>query len=410
MEYTRVIDFIIEQANRDDARNLEFEQDLLYRISRAKDMVFAKMLETSMGFSSMIEMTQMLGRFEDLIKQSHGEVVRIMINKFVEYHDMAYKNTDILLETGNDVDRQLNQRVSEMAIERDTDTIEFVQKHAFDMLSGYDTQLIDKLRAELGNLFLNKTTDRATVRNMVEKVLGVNQSKAEEIAQNELSRAYNYGVIARMHDYEKETGTRVRKYWHGFLYSPKTCGYCLSHIGNIYDLDDDSEQLPTHSRCRCTWLPILDGWDEPVSRDLISRANILTTAYSEQQIYQRINNRFGITYGELIPVDDVTNYLSGDRSPTTMSGIANARTAAIKRTIGSFDIVSETSGDNWAKKFNTQMSFWKDTVASAMVDNDRDLLERSKEGIKAVVLLPWTGEQLAKWNKLIRYIDDFLNS
>ena len=109
-------------------------------------------------------------------------------------------------------------------------------------------------------------------------------------------------------------------------------------------------------------------------------------------------------------MDDITNYLSGDRSPTTMSGIANARTAAIKRTIGSFDIVSETSGDNWSKKFNTQMSFWKDTVASAMVDNDRDLLERSKEGIKAVVLLPWTGEQLAKWNKLIRYIDDFLNS
>lgn len=410
MEYTRVIDFIIEQANRDDARNLEFEQDLLFRISKAKDKTFAKILEMSMGFTSMLEMTQMLSKFEDILKQFHGEVVRILINKFEEYHDIGYKNTDTLLETGNDVDHQLNQRISEMAIERDSDTIDFVQKHAFDMLSGYDTKLIDRLRAELGNLFLNKTTDRATVRNMVEKVLGVDQSKAEEIAQNELSRAYNYGVLARMRDYEKETGARVRKYWHGFLYSPKTCGYCLNHIGNIYDLEDDSEQLPAHSRCRCTWLPILDGWDKPVSKDLISRANILTTAYSEKQIYECINNRLGITYGELIHVDDATNYLSGDRSPTTMSGIANARTAAIKRMIDSFDITSETSGDNWSKKFNSQMSFWKDTVATAMVDNDRDLLEKSIEGIKAVVLLPWTGEQMSKWNKLVRYIDDFLNS
>ena len=34
------------------------------------------------------------------------------------------------------------------------------------------------------------------------------------------------------------------------------------------------------------WLPVPDGWDEPVSGSLISRTNMLNTAYSTDMIGQ----------------------------------------------------------------------------------------------------------------------------
>ena len=56
-------------------------------------------------------------------------------------------------------------------------------------------------------------------------------------------------------------------------------------------------------------------------------------------------------------------------------------------------------------RFNNQMSFWKDMVATSIVDNDAETLEKSYEAIKAVMLLPWNGNQMSKWNDLLSYIE-----
>ena len=53
------------------------------------------------------------------------------------------------------------------------------------------------------------------------------------------------------------------------------------------------------------------------------------------------------------------------------------------------------------------MNFWKRHVAVAMADNDRDMLDRSYEAIKGIMILPWSAEQLDKWNTLLGFIDNF---
>jgi hypothetical protein len=57
-----------------------------------------------------------------------------------------------------------------------------------------------------------------------------------------------------------------------------------------------------------------------------------------------------------------------------------------------------------AKEYQMQMSFWKQYVSEAMVDKNVDVLNKSYEAIKGVMILPWTSKQLSGWNKLLDII------
>lgn len=408
-EFKRIIDYVIEQADRNDAKNLQFEQDIIFNIERSRDKIFSRMLSRAQGCINLTQMTEMLHVMDTLADILEREFETHLLNKFAEYAQTGYDNTSQLIETGLDVEKRFSERVSEIRIDRDNETIKYIQEHAFDMLSGYTSGLIQSMRASLGDLILKNSADRATVQKLIQRILDTNSSKAKEIAQTELSRAYNTGVLERLKQYYAETGVKPKKYWHGFKYSAKTCGYCYDRIGRVYDYDDDSEQLPAHPRCRCIWLPVLDGWDKPIDTGIISRANMLTTGYSEDQLYSRLNSRLGIDYAENMNIDDVVKYLEGDRTPSIMSKIGIARESAIEQTKDSFNITQETGTDTWSKRFNQQMSFWKNLVAESIVDKDKDKLEKYYEGIKAVTLLPWSGEQLDKWNKLLKEVSKELS-
>ena len=97
--------------------------------------------------------------------------------------------------------------------------------------------------------------------------------------------------------------------------------------------------------------------------------------------------------------------MAGDRSEKVMSAISKARDAAIKDRKAEINIGSDTDGGLMSSRFNNQMSFWKDIVATSIVDSDVETLEKSYEAIKAVMLLPWNGSQMSKWNDLLGYID-----
>lgn len=405
LNYDKIVDYIIEQADRNDGRNLQFEQDILFQIDRLRDKTFSRMIARGTGCANLTEMQELMTVLQTMIEIYLKSLKGILINKFGEYYNMARENVDQLIEVGLNVEKRYSQQVKETKLVYDDKTIEFIEKHAFEMLGGYAQSVITQLRAKLGDLILKGHADRATVQKMIESTLHVGSSKAREIAQQELSRAYNTGTLERLKEYQKLTGNKVKKYWHGFKYSSRTCQYCHARIGKTYDLDDESETLPAHIRCRCVWLPVLNGWTEPVDRRLIVRANMLQTGYSEEQIYSRLNNRLGINYAEYLKLEDAVEYLEGDRTPSIMSKIATARDQAIDATKADFNIQSEIGTDPWSKKFNTQMGFWKTTVAEAIVDGDQDMLWKCYDAIKAVMVLPWSGEQLAKWESLLNNVD-----
>lgn len=409
-EYNRVIDYIIEQADRYDIKNLQFEEDIKYELSRLTDRYYSLALNKVMvDITSVFLMQKTISAVERVLDEYLVACKKVLIDTFAEYSAVAYDNTGDLIDLGNELMAKFNQGVSEQKSnkEYDDETIEYIQEHSFELLKGHTWQKIEKIRAELGDMFLSGKANKANVRSAIEEILEVNRSKAEEIAQTELSRAYNFGVMKRLYEYQQLTGQRVKKYWHGFKYSENTCEYCRPRIGNIYDLEDYEEELPAHVRCRCVWLPIFDGWDSPLDTKLISRANMLNTAYSKDMMYLRINNRLGINYASYLSDKAVEDYMLGDRTEKIYNEMGKARDKYIKDTVNAFDIAKDNSRSHMSAEFNQQMSFWKRFVAGAMADNDYDILNRSYEAIKGIMILPWNAEQLDKWNSLLGSIQNF---
>lgn len=409
-EYNRVIDYIIEQADRYDIKNLQFEEDIKFNLSKLTDRYYSLALnKVTVDITSIFLMQKTISAIERVLNEYLVACKKVLIDTFAEYSNTAYDNVGDLIDLGNELTTKFSQDVSEQKSnkEYDDETIEYIQEHSFELLKGHTWQKIEKIRAELGNMFLSGKANKANVRSAIEEILEVNRSKAEEIAQTELSRAYNFGVMKRLHNYQKLTGRNVKKYWHGFKYSENTCEYCRPRIGNTYDIDDHDEELPAHVRCRCVWLPILDGWDSPLDTKLISRANMLNTAYNKDMMYLRINNRLGINYASYLSDKAVEDYMLGDRTEKIYDEMNKARDKYIKDTINAFDIAKDNSRTHMSAEFNQQMSFWKKFVAGAMADNDHEILDKSYEAIKGIMVLPWNAEQLDKWNSLLGSIQNF---
>lgn len=409
-EFNSIVDYIKDQADRYDVNNLQFEQDILFKIRKETDRYMDMIVNTVVvDITSVLIMQKLMISIQTIMDKYVLQCKKILLDTFSKYSDTAYKYTDDLIELGTTIEQKFNSDIKEQKSnkEYDEDTLDFIQNHSFELLKGHSQTKIEQIRSKLGDLFLKGKANKATVRAEIQRILGVNKSKAEEIAQTELSMAYNHGVLKRLKDYENLTGKKPKKYWHGFKYSASTCEYCRPRIGSVYDIDDDTESLPAHPRCRCIWLPILDGWDSPVNTSLISRANMLNTGYNKEMMYQRINTRLGINYASYMNEDAMSDYLSGERTPKIEKELNIARDRYISDMIDSFDIAKDLSRSHMSNEFNTQMNFWKKYIAGAMADNNIALLDNCYEAIKGVVVLPWNAEQLDKWNRLLNIIEKF---
>lgn len=405
-----IIDYIIEQAERFDIKNLQFEEDIKFNLRRLTDAHIDRVLNcVKTDINKVLDMQVLMTSIQRIYDIYFSQCEHELVDKIGQYYDTAYDNMGELIDIGIEVTRKFTQGLSEQNgnKEYDEDTIQYIEEHAFELLKGHNNQKIERIRSELGDLFLKGKANKANVRAAIERILDVNRSKAEEIAQTELSRAYNIGSVNRLIEYKNLSGRNIKKYWHGFKYSAVTCDYCRERIGSVYELEDDVEQLPAHPRCRCVWLPFIDGWDKPISRDLLFRANMLNTIYSRDMMYQRINNRLGINYAEYMTDESMEDYLSGDRSNKVQNAMYNARNQYIDNAISNFDIAKDNSRGHMSVEYNDQMKFWKQLVAGAMADNDIDLLSRAQEAIKGVMILPWSAEQLDGWDKLIDNIMNF---
>lgn len=400
-----IIDYIVEQADRNDNKNLQYEQDIIFRIKQAEDnMVFegvrcaVKILTISSLESVMRGLNRVLDRFRKRVKN-------ILLDVSITYDNTAYIQCNDLIAVGEEVSRRMRYKVQEMKhITQDDDTIEYIQRYAFELLTGYTENKKQELRSKLGYLMLSKKADKATVRDEIQRILSTSKSKAEEIAQTELSMAFNNGMLRRLMEWENQTDEEVQKYWHGFKYSERTCEYCRNRIGNVYDLDDDSETLPAHPRCRCVWLPTLKSWDKPATNNLLAKANMLELGYSREMMVDRINRRLGIRYAEYLSDKEMSEYLQGERSTKMGDAMKHARDRYIKDKIDSFNIEPDRSNNEMAKTYNEMMNEWKRLLAKAFADGNEEVIYNSKEAIKGIMILPWSAEQFSGWNRLLEII------
>lgn len=407
-EFNKVIDYIIDQSDRYDIRNLQIENDVQFLLKKKKADLDTSVLALVREIINLVDLTLFMESITKVFTRYYNSIAKIYNNSIPKHYDNGYDQTSELIQIGKEVEGRLSEQVKEIKYgQYDENTIEFIKKHAMEQAKGYSNNKISQIRSAISNLMLEGRANKTAVRDTVQKILDADKSKAEDIARTELSRAYNYGVLHRLNEFaDQNPGQNTQKYWHGFAYSPETCTYCRPRIGSVYDINDNSEVLPAHVRCRCVWLPMIGGWDKPVSRQLTNRANMLNATYSDEYIYDRINNRLGINYADYLSKEAATDYMAGDRSEKVMNAIAKARESAIKDRKATINITSDTDGGSMSSRFNNQLSFWKETIATAIVDGDKDTLSKSHDAIKAVMLLPWNGSQLSKWNDMLKYIEN----
>lgn len=403
------IEYIIDQADRQDKKNIQFEQDILWRIKRGHDKLNSSVLSKARACRKLIDMQQMMNEIESVYTAFNSAVINLLRSSLPEYMKTAYNNIGDLIELGKETSGRLSEGVQEQRkLVYSEDILNIIKDNAFKLIKGKSNEQIEAMRKELTNMVLAGTATKQNVRDMIQQVLneddgGKNGSYAELVAQTELSTIYNMGTIKRLKEYEKVSGKKMRKYWHGFKYSDRTCEYCRPRIGGVYDLDDESETLPAHPRCRCAWLPYDPDWDG-TARPLIIRANMLNTSYSPDMIYDRINSRLGINYSRYMSQESAVDYLAGDRSTKTIDALRNARQMYINNLVDAFNISNDTNNTTMSQEFNQQMGFWKSYVASNMADNNQAVLNNCIEAIKGVMLLPWNAEQMDKWNQLLSKI------
>ena len=407
LEYNKIIDYIIEQADRYDIKNLQFEEDIKFEIKRLTDTYYSRVLnKVNTNINSLVTMQMIMMNIENVLKEYVVACKKVLMDTFLKYYNVAYNNMSDLIDLGNELNAKFSQNVTEQrSMEYDEETIKFVQQHSFEMLTGHTRNKIERIRAELGNMFLSGSASKSNVRRAIEDILGVNRDKAEEIAQTELSRAYNFGITQKLRDYQRLTGKNMRKYWHGFKYDENTCEYCRPRIGNTYDIDDHSEELPAHPRCRCIWLPATDDWDKPL--DLNFKFTIPDMDYNRDILHLRINNRLNINYASYMSDKAIEDYISGDRTNKVYDEINKARERYIKATVDSFEIARDNTRSSMSSEYNKQMNFWKEYVAGAMADNDYNILDKSYGVIESIMTLPWNESHIEGWNKLLDVISNF---
>lgn len=406
-EFDTIIDYIIDQSNKYDINNLQEENDIQFLLKKKKAVLDTGILSSVRELTNVLDITLYMQTVIKKFTNYYNDVAKIYDKGIKKHYDNGYNQTDDLIRIGKELQGKFSEQIKEIKYNQQYDekAINFIKNHAMEQAKGYSDGKINQIRSAISDLMLQGKANKSNVRDAVQKIIDNNKSKAEDIARTELSRAYNYGTLARLNKYNEQNPTEhMMKYWHGFAYSKETCTYCRPRIGNIYELDDNTEVLPAHVRCRCVWLPFASGWDKPISRNLTNRSNMLNVAYSEDYIYDRINNRLGISYANYMSKESAIDYISGDRSSKVMDAIKNARENAIKDVKSSINIQNDTDGNQMSSKFNNQLSFWKDMVATAIVDNDKDTLNKSYDAIKYIMVLPWNGSQLSKWNDLLNYI------
>lgn len=399
-----IISYLVEQMERYNKKNLQFEKDILFTINRdTQKLVNASVNSCTGDITNIIRLNALMTSIDKIFRQFNSSYRNILLNKIETYYKTGYNQCGELIDIGNEVSNSHSGVVKEMQ-QNSEDTLDIVKVHAFELLGNYSDAKINDIRATLTDMFLRGSSSKVNVRNMIQKKLDTNISKAEEIAQTELSRIYNIGTLARMREYTNVSGESVKKYWYGFKYSEVTCAYCAERIGEVYDIDDDEETLPAHVRCRCCWIPIVESWDVKDIRKIFSRANLVNTAYSKDMIYNRINSRLGINYADMMDINAASDYISGDRSAKVNQALVSARDKYISDTVDSFGISPDTSGSKMSSEFNTQMNFWKKYTAGLMADNDQQGLYNSKEAIRGVMVLPWNADQMSKWSALLSKI------
>lgn len=175
--------------------------------------------------------------------QALGADAGLHLDKILKNRDKTLnQNAKPNLDAINAANRRLNQ-FWEKENSQFTDRVKALTRNA--AAQGMSWRQLEKQVRELLILEAPTASDRSKRVNQRYGIPG----RAEMIARTELAAVFINGQVdnfRRMgYDYGRWSAAAER-----------TCGYCMSRDGLVYEIEELEQSLPAHPRCRCSIIPV----------------------------------------------------------------------------------------------------------------------------------------------------------
>lgn len=265
-------------------KNMKLYKEYKKQLDRLKKQIGSLYLEYDYDDDNGFDMTQfeknkvmkeieneLMGLYKGL---SPFEVAMVYVILNQSYKDTYYR-TAYTIDKGVDINVGVNYKLLRQ---------EFIDSYINHKIDGMDYSdriwknkdwMVNKLYQSLGEAIY----DGKDVRKLSKEMSGIFGSSAyqsQRLINTELARV----VTQATEEIYKDSGVVDKVQWCATLELDRTCEDCQNLDGKIFDLSDIYKpEIPLHVSCRCTWIPVIDGWNPKIRRDQDVKENIPYTDF-----------------------------------------------------------------------------------------------------------------------------------
>lgn len=201
-------------------------------------------------------------KIKEITKEINAEIDRIcseeIINTTQEANDIlidtidtGYNMNSYILSIGSDdyiptiLDEDIKNNIMNEKIKRKTHE---------DRISTNKTNLFDIIKSDINSFLLGIFT-LDILKTKLETNLDINNYNTGRLIKDQISRKFNQMKI----QWFKDNGIKKKKY--NSIMCPTTCGSCAEMNGKIFDVNDNTIQIPRHVNCYCYWSTVVENWN-----------------------------------------------------------------------------------------------------------------------------------------------------
>lgn len=201
-------------------------------------------------------------KIKEITKEINTEIDRIcseeIINTTQETNDIlidtidtGYNMNSYILSIGSDdyiptiLDEDIKNNIMNEKIKG---------KNHEDRISTNKTNLFDIIKSDINSFLLGIFT-LDILKTKLETNLDINNYNTGRLIKDQISRKFNQMKI----QWFKDNGIKKKKY--NSIMCPTTCGSCAEMNGRIFDVNDNTIQIPRHVNCYCYWSTVVENWN-----------------------------------------------------------------------------------------------------------------------------------------------------
>ena len=201
-------------------------------------------------------------KIKEITKEINAEIDRIcseeIINTTQETNDIlidtidtGYNMNSYILSIGSDdyiptvLDEDIKNNIMNEKIKGKTHE---------DRISTNKTNLFDIIKSDINSFLLGIFT-LDILKTKLETNLDINNYNTGRLIKDQISRKFNQMKI----QWFKDNGIKKKKY--NSVMCPTTCEACAVMNGRIFDVNDNTIQIPRHVNCYCYWSTVVENWN-----------------------------------------------------------------------------------------------------------------------------------------------------